>query len=302
MSFYWLGAGARTRRACATRRFDAALTAIGIAVIASGCGTVTAADLAPGDDASAEDSTAAGAALLDGQPGGACQPGDVETYLPGPYVAAAPAWQGVCVGTGADLIELFYDACLGGSASPTTCATFKAASTANAACAACIVAPMTATRFGPVINYGSFADRNTAGCIELTDPNGLPCAKAVEALLGCERAACAANCPVGDAASLTAYRQCATAADAVGCKSYAAMASCQGRELDGGPASLCEAASFKFFYDAVVPLFCGQQATYFADAGALADSSAEGGSGLDAARDGSGDAVADAPDGDAGAD
>jgi hypothetical protein len=138
-------------------------------------------------------------------------------------------------------------------------------SAASAACAACILTPVAAARLGPIIDYGGFVGKNTAGCIELVDPGGLPCATAVQALTGCELQACQANCPVSSAASADDYYECAQAADGAGCASYAAMASCS-QGLDASPASVCDSASFKDFYDAVVPLFCGQRATFDLDA------------------------------------
>ena len=195
-----------------------------------------------------------------------CQVGAVDTYVPGLYQPATGAWQGVCVASGQDLIGQYYDACFGNDATPAACGAFKATSSETAMCAACILTPVSATRLGPIIDYGGFVGRNTAGCIQLADPDGMPCATAVQALTGCELQACQANCPVTSVASLQAYLQCAADADSSGCASYSAMASC-GQALDGGPASICDSAAFKDFYDAVVPLFCGQRATLDVDAG-----------------------------------
>ncbi len=249
-------------------------------------------------DGGAPDSTGAGG-LGFGDDGGTCQAGEVETYLPAAYRPASGAWQGVCVGSGVDLIELFYNACFGGQATTDTCNAFKTGSAVNAACAACILTPVTAARFGPIIDYGTFVDRNVAGCIELADPaHGAPCAKAVQALSGCEQAACAANCPVDDPTSLVQFKTCSSEADDAGCASYAAKAACQGAELDldGGAAIICNGMSFEEFYVAVVPLFCGVAATGYVDAavgyppfgdGAAGAGAADGGSAADSSADGS---------------
>jgi hypothetical protein len=239
----------------------AAAAALGSAV---GCGTVTAPS---GGAASGAGDAATGSANVVGAAGnaGACQPGVVSTYVPATYQPATGVWQGVCVDDGQDLIGQYYDACFGDGATPAACTAFKTMSAATAACAACILTPVAASRLGPIIDYGGFVGKNTAGCIELVEPGGLPCATAVQALTGCELQACQANCPVSSSASLDAYYECAQAADGAGCASYAAMASCD-QGLDGSPASVCDSAAFKDFYDAVVPLFCGQRATFDVDA------------------------------------
>jgi hypothetical protein len=252
------------------RRAAAPLGLAGALVGLAGCGPVTGNNGYLIRDGGATDATGGGGlGSGGGDDAGTCQAGEVETYLPAAYHPASGAWQGVCVGNGVDLIELFYNACFGSQATTDTCNAFKAASAVNAACAACILTPVSAARFGPILDYGTFVDRNVAGCIELADPaHGGPCAKAVQALSGCEQAACAANCPVDDLTSLEQYKTCSTDADDAGCASYSAMAACQGAELelDGGAAVICNATSFEAFYVAVVPLFCGAAATSDLDA------------------------------------
>jgi hypothetical protein len=113
-----------------------------------------------------------------------------------------------------------------------------------------------------------------AGCIELSDPGALSCAKSVQALSECELAACAANCPVSDPASLDAYDLCAAHADHTGCATYYSVAaSCTSAVAEAGTyaAPSCLETDFRRFYDYVVPLFCGAPP---ADAG-LADTGAE---------------------------
>jgi hypothetical protein len=173
------------------------------------------------------------------------------------------------------LYETFYDLCLGPNKSKSACSVFEQAP-ASAACASCVLTPYTATRLGPILDYGGFVGGNVPGCIELTEPppNNISCARNLQALSDCELAACEANCPVSDSASLAAREQCATTADQTGCASYYssdASSSCLTVALDGGGASICMDATFKDFYDAVVPLFCAQTATL--DAGAPADGS-----------------------------
>jgi len=248
----------------ASTRFRAALATAAIGLLCSvACGTVT---VAPNLSATGGGDAGTGSAGNVG-PGGdasSCQVGTVDNYMPHAYQSATGAWQAVCVDDGQDLIGQYYDACFGNGATSAACAAFKTMSAASAACAACILTPVRAAHLGPIIDYGGFVGKNTAGCIELVEPGGMPCATAVQAAAGCELQACQANCTVMNAASLDAYYECAKEADDTGCASYYAMAAC-GQGLDGG-ASICTLAAFKDFYDAVVPLFCGQRATLDVDA------------------------------------
>jgi hypothetical protein len=244
--------------------FFRAIAALGFggSVVIGGCGTLSSSKsaLVTGGDASAGGTTLTN---LGGDASG-CQPGAVDTYVPGAYQPASGAWQGTCVVDGEDLISEYYDACFGDGATTAACDAFKAMSAASAACAACIVTPIGASRLGPIIDYGGFVGKNTAGCVELVEPGGMPCATEVQALTGCELLACQANCPVSNAATLDDYYDCAETADDAGCARYAAAAACD-QQFDGGAASFCTSPAFKDFYDAVVPLFCGQRATYDVD-------------------------------------
>jgi hypothetical protein len=206
--------------------------------------------------------------------GNACQPGSVATYHPDAYHPASGASQGACVASGgADPIRAFYDACLGSSATTDQC---NAVRQTNAACVACILTPDSATAYGPLIDHGSFVTANVAGCLELVAPGSLSCARAVQALGGCELAACGANCPVHDAASLANYESCAKQVESAGCQTYATGASCALSEPDAAPkAALC-LGDFQSFYSAVVPIFCGPSQAP-PDAGTLPLGDASGG-------------------------
>ncbi len=247
----------------------------------SGCGVVTSTPTAsapPSFDASAG-SAFGGASESDAA--SSCLPSNVLTFVQGPYQpAAAPS--GACLGAdGGGVWEAFYEACLGPMKSTEECAQYKN-TPANAACAACVLTPYTADELGPILSFGEFVGGNVAGCVEVTTPGGLPCAKAVQALTDCESAACEANCPVTDVSSLTARQDCASQADELGCLSFYEMAkACRGAEMDAGLAAPCTNSGFKDFYDVVVPLFCGQTITGAGDAGPEADAasgvSADGG-------------------------
>jgi len=219
--------------------------------------------------------------------GGACAPGDVATYQP-VYHPAAPAHG--C----ADMQQIsgFFDACFGVNGTAALCEKFQGT---YADCASCIVTPDSAPAYGPIVNHGAFVTANVAGCIELmiASPTGaeprcadagvaeLACAKAVQAVEGCELAACQANCNVHDSTSLDGFQSCSNAADVSGCSTYAQAAQCATPDAGGGscgaPAA-CIVADFKAFYDGVVPAFCLPAPVY--DAGAPLDA---GGSQPDAA-------------------
>jgi hypothetical protein len=190
-----------------------------------------------------------------------CRPGYVDTFQSSPetYHPATAAWQGVCHDMD---FQNFFDACLGVNASANDCAAFKANPT-HRTCTACIETPSTDSHYGPLVSFGAFVMPNVAGCIELTDPTGLACAKAIQTASLCERAACGANCPVSGGDSLVSYDTCTKEADQGACQSYAAEAtSCWGIEADGGLSSVCVTDNFSEYYYSVVPLFCGAQATW----------------------------------------
>ncbi len=198
-----------------------------------------------------------------------CSPGSVQTFQPSAYRPATAAWRGACVASSlSDPVQGFYDACLGSSASSNLCAEFAKD---YAACAGCILTPDTADHYGPLIDHGGFVTANIAGCLELTDPGQLSCAKSVQALSECELASCQANCPVVDAPSLDAYNTCAAQADESGCMSFSTAATCADWLPDGSAGAPCVATDFKQFYDAVVPLFCGSPPPPALDAGSGLD-------------------------------
>ncbi len=188
---------------------------------------------------------------------GACMPGDVTTYHP--MYHPADVRPTACVGT-TDLVKGFYLACLAASASKADCDSFRQA---NPECASCIVSPESAAEYGPIVEHGGFVTANVAGCIEVNvrstlDAGGgaLGCAHAVQALQGCELAACEVNCPVSDAASLSELQGCSSSVDAMGCATFAAAATCTAPDAGVGVPTICLTSDFGTFYNAVVPLFC----------------------------------------------
>jgi hypothetical protein len=250
---------------------------VGLA-LAGGCGVVSSPGLPlpPEGDASLGASSGGGEA----DAASSCHPSDVLTFVQGSYQPAAPP-SGACLGAdGGELWEGFYDACLGPGPgkSDANCNAYKQ-TLSNAACAACVLTSYTADPLGPIVSFGEFVGGNVAGCIEATTPadaapparsSRLSCAKAVQALIDCENAACQANCPVTDPQSLTDRQNCASEADQMGCQLFFGMAKACA-ETDAGVAGPCMNSGFKAFYDVVVPLFCGQPTV---DAGAGLDTGA----------------------------
>jgi hypothetical protein len=243
----------RLRRACTVGGVAAAL---GAGLLVPGCsvGPLTyvgdSSTSAEGDGGDAD----IGLGPLDG---GACTPGDVRTFVPAAYRPATPAWQDVCT---AAQLAAFYTACIDSgpdSGTPASCTAFSQSDPTNAACAACILTPDSMSNYGPLIDHGTFITENVGGCIELTDPSGLVCAKAQQALSGCELAACEANCPVHDDATRDAFDQCADDAASMGCEMFSDQASCALGIAEAGSSMGCVSSTFIDFYYAVVPLFCG---------------------------------------------
>jgi hypothetical protein len=273
LASYWLRAVPFALRA---RGFGSGLAALAIlAALAPGLGCSAVKAGASGEPTTFEPDgnggASGGSTGLDAA--SSCHASDVSAYVPATYQSAV-APSAACLGAdGGETWDAFFDACLGPDKSKTSCDAFTA-TPSNAACAACVLTSYTSSRLGPIVDYGDFVGGNVAGCIELTTPADLPCAEEVQALTNCEIAACEANCPVSDEASLAARESCSSSVDAVGCYSFNQSASsCRAAEVDAGVANPCMDGAFKDFYEAVVPFFCGRTAL---DASAVFDASASG--------------------------
>jgi hypothetical protein len=183
-----------------------------------------------------------------------CHAADLSSWSAPAYTRATGGSQGWCTPA---QIQSFYDSCLGSNATQSLCAL----ETKDNLCASCLVTGDNAPGYGPLILHGGLAIANFAGCVELLDPtNGLACAKGIQALLECELAACAANCPVKDDATLKLYDACVADADANECASYAASAQCLSSLGDAGAAAVaaCDPSqSFDKAYFALAKVFCG---------------------------------------------
>jgi hypothetical protein len=239
----------------------------------------------------------------------ACQPGDVRTFAPQAYTGASPPWQDAC--SAEQLQQAFRDCFDPKTLTPAACTAFRDPDGGTGVCAACLIVPVSATTFGPFIDHGAYVAENASGCLELTDPGpgGLTCAKAQQALDGCELAACAAFCPAYDIASRLGLDECMKAAAAGGCQMFAQQASCAASAVEAGRAAQCTGLLLQDFFLAVAPLFCGAPP---APDGSAPPSDASGtsndaGNGGDAGgpadagggHDAGGDASTDAPSSDA---
>ena len=188
----------------------------------------------------------------------ACTPGNVQTFVPNGYRSANPV-SGACT---LDQITQYYDNCFGIASSPAACAAFTRASI-NTTCSGCVLTSTTATAYGPLLGTGALVQTNVAGCIELTEPSLVSCARSVQARSACEAAACSANCPVSasDPSTLAAYDACTVAAGQDGCSTVAYPVPCLGvMDAEAGPYVGCLAGSFADYYEYAVPLFCGPNA------------------------------------------
>jgi len=156
----------------------------------------------------------------------------------GPYAGACMPMQ---------LDSLVAD-CLSTNATQASCTNWTQA---NQGCFACVVTPLSAQKWGPILYTqspatGGEADyANLAGCVALADPMLTNCAQALEAAFTCEVAACIANCPIprdpaspDRKAALDALQTCIDpeAADGV-CSVFSkqvAAPSCWPETADGG--------------------------------------------------------------------
>ncbi len=186
-----------------------------------------------------------------------------------------------------------YTACIDPMmATPATCRAFAQTSARNAACVGCILTPESAAMYGPFVDHGTFITENVGGCIQLADPGSLTCAKAQQALTGCELAACQARCPVYDPSSRKGLDVCTFTAASGGCQMFATQASCASALVEAGGSPACKSQIFETFFFEVVPHFCGPLPDAMPTPFDAAVIGTEGGSDA-AAQDAAGDATGD---------
>jgi hypothetical protein len=130
---------------------------------------------------------------------------------------------------------------------------------ANKVCSACLYTPETAKALGVLVAHTGYTSINVPGCeaIVLGDATPTGCAAKDQAQSACLSTACAANCPVSDAASLTEFNNCQNQAAKNQCKTYTA-ARCDLSDAGNG-LSVCSGpyADFPAYYAGVAPVFCG---------------------------------------------
>jgi len=81
---------------------------------------------------------------------------------------------------------------------------------------------------------------NLGGCIDLADPSQLDCAKATEAKLQCELAACVGPCGLPSNGDTKANEACYAAADESVCASYVkGLSVCEAADAAMNPAAFC---------------------------------------------------------------
>lgn len=212
-------------------------------------------------------------------------------YAPPAYVHGVPH-ENAC---SQQLIADYYAQCLDTASTAQTCAPWtNSPDAAHQACVACLVTPVTASAYGPVVEttVGNIivSEPNLAGCIEIADPAGLSCATKLQDRTDCDEAACNTVCPVTDDPSFQLWETCETNADnaAGSCEAYYDATSCVDSEMpDGGAAEACFPTvanpGFEDGYNAIAPVFC-LDLTAGADGGGASDGggTVDGGSTSDA--------------------
>jgi hypothetical protein len=246
----------------------AAACAIALSLGAEACGASASdsprdAAIEASSDAGSGDARDAADAAETSAP---CAPGDVTSFTPS-FHSPSGAHQAKCTFA---QIDAFYTACLADTATKATCAPFGLdGGVVDHACAACLVSKSSDPTLGPVVVYplsaGSAVEIDFAGCVALVDPSATPCAKAYQAGVECEHAACDTACRGDDSASFDQYEGCRGAANVGECSAYTKAGQCvqalgDAGASDGGDATsrcLFAGTTFEELYRAIAPLFCG---------------------------------------------
>ena len=174
-------------------------------------------------------------------------------------VAAPAAHQNVCTST---QISGFMTACVGSSATTTTCDTFQ---TANATCTTCLAGPSTSGATGyaypatvPLDSSGDVIP-NTAGCFAALSTGDAACKLSFTNEQLCEQSACASCDDTTDSACLS-YAD----ADSAGCPSLSPTDATCLSALDAAQASSANqtacastATDFATAYAAIAATLCG---------------------------------------------
>ncbi len=177
-----------------------------------------------------------------------CEPADLTSWEPPPYVPANPA-QDVCT---SEQVARFHDDCLLGD----DCAAFELGGD-DAACGGCLwPSGLDENRYGPVLeaNPRPFYrwETNHPGCVELLGE--VDCARKIQAAQACAREACVHTC---DSPATPEYTACVDAARSGACQEYEADAVCI---LSQAVADQCAGGGFETMVSALGAVFCGGKA------------------------------------------
>jgi hypothetical protein len=210
---------------------------------------VNAREAAHGEALSSGGSTATPAATTTAAPA-ACAPKSVAGFMP---TWIPPGQQkGACTTA---QIDDYYTACITQVGAP--CDDFKAKSSSNAACAACILPAKDSKTLGPITETAGVFEQNLGGCVAVVDPMGVDCAKSLQAKEQCELAACEAACVVpNDPTSFDRYLQCAAQADQGDCKMLKEASNCFS-DLGTSVNKCIGFSSFEAGVKGLAAIFCG---------------------------------------------
>lgn len=147
-------------------------------------------------------------------------------------------------------IQDIYAYCFTSNADQTKC---KSVMATDAACAACLITPITASKLGALVSLANgVTELDVPGCIAI-ETGDATCAQRDSDARQCELASCGGCPPPTDPTSATDWQTCLTDADQTTCAKYAAL-DCTG--VDAGAAA-CAPVDFKDGYFTYAPLFCG---------------------------------------------
>jgi len=179
-----------------------------------------------------------------GDDGSVCFPGSLGDFTPS-YVPPVGPHAGACT---SEQLTSLGSSCFATPADPSACNAWLETST-NAGCSRCWgwEQPVSDTTWGPYVTAmsdgGSELLFNLGGCIALADPMQVSCAKAVEAKLQCELAACLPTCGLPKDGDTTAVQHCYADADTRVCASYVSgLSVCESPDASTNPAAFCYSA------------------------------------------------------------
>jgi len=201
--------------------------------------------------------TGSDGAMPDGSMGG--DGGSGTCTAPQPIGNASLAWRapygphlGVC--TTQDITD-YYGDCLGPNANAMTCSSLFGTQGPKATCGNCLTTDETNPSWGALVLTGTLGGWfNYPGCIALTDPAQLMCAKSVQALQRCEIAVCEPACSPN--ASSSEIDACLAAADQGVCATYVSPASCV-NSLSPSDMNVCFGADQKTIFTSLGQIMCG---------------------------------------------